>query len=281
MTAPTSMTVKPLWDGFGVEVTGIDLSKCDQKIQDDVVEIFHLHGAVVVRDQTLTPEQQMSFTRRFGPPETNSRMEYTLPGFPEIYVISNKKVEGRAIGDYQAGLGWHTDSSYLEKPALCTMLYALEVPEEGSDTLLADLCAAYKALPEDRRTGIDDLKIHHSYKALMDMKGVPLSEAQMAAMPDVVHPMVRTHPADGRKALWVSTGTTLGVIGMENPEGLDLIHEMVAHATSERFVHAHKWRKGDVLIWDNRCTLHRGTSFDIGKYTRLVHRSWVKGDRPV
>lgn len=281
MTAPATMTVKPLWDGFGVEVTGVDLSTGDLETLDAVVDIFHLHGALVVRDQKLTPEQQMAFTRRFGVPETNSRMEYTLPGYPEIYVISNKKVDGKDIGDYQAGLGWHTDSSYLENPALCTMLYALEVPEEGSDTLFADLCAAYDALPADTQAAVKDLKIHHSYKALMDMKGVTLSPEQQTAMPDVVHPMVRTHPADGRKALWVSTGTTLGVIGMENPDGLNLIHEMVAHATSEKFVFAHKWRKGDVLVWDNRCTLHRGTPFDVSKYTRLVHRSWVKGDRPV
>ena len=281
MSAFASMIVKPLWDGFGVEVTGVDLSKPDTALHDAVVEVFHLHGAVVVRDQKLAPEEQMAFTRRFGEPETNSRLEYTLPGHPEIYVISNKKVNGRNIGDYQAGLGWHTDSSYLEKPAMCTMLHALEVPEEGSDTLLADLCAAYNALSEETRAKIDDLKIHHSYKALMDMKRVTLSEEQKLAMPDVVHPMVRIHPADGRKALWVSTGTTLGVIGMPNPEGLDLIHALVAHATSASFVFTHKWRKGDVLIWDNRCTLHRGTPFDIDKYIRLVHRSWVKGDRPV
>ena len=276
-----SMTVNPLWDGFGIEITGIDVSKPDVETHDKVVELFHLHGAVVIRDQHLDPVQQLAFTSRFGEPETNSRLEYTYPGHPEIYVISNKKVGGKDIGDYQAGLGWHTDSSYLAKPAMCTMLHALEVPDEGSDTLLADLCAAYKVLPGETRAKVDDLKIHHSYKALMDMKGVTLSEKQKEEMPDVVHPMVRTHPADGRKALWVSTGTTLGVIGMENPQGLDLIQEMVTHATSKPFVRAHKWRKGDVLIWDNRCTLHRGTPFDINKYTRLVHRSWVKGDRPV
>src|SRR5258708_18994815 len=149
--------------------------------------------------------------------------------------MSNKKVNDRAIGEYQADLGWHTDSSYLEKPAMCTMLHALEVPEEGSDTLLADLCAAYSALPAETRAKIDDLKIHHSYKALMDMKGVTLSQEQQAAMPDVVHPMVRTHPADGRKALWVSTGTTLGVIGMSKPEGLDMIPALVEHTPSARF----------------------------------------------
>ncbi len=100
-------------------------------------------------------------------------------------------------------------------------------------------------------------------------------------LPDVIHPMICTHPADGRKALWVSTGTVKGVVGMPNPEGLDLIHRLVDFATQERFVHAHKWRVGDVLIWDNRCTLHRGTPFDLTKYQRLVYRTWVKGQRPV
>ncbi len=99
-------------------------------------------------------------------------------------------------------------------------------------------------------------------------------------IPDVIHPMIRAHPVDGRRALWVSTGTTRGIVGMPNPEGLDLLAELVAFATQDRFVFRHKWRAGDVIIWDNRCTLHTGTRFDVTKYTRHVHRTWMRGDRP-
>ncbi len=115
--------------------------------------------------------------------------------------------------------------------------------------------------------------------ALMELKGIHLPPDDNR-LPDVVHPLVRTHPADGRKALWVSTGTTRGVVGMPNPEGRDVLQELVAFATQERFVYRHKWRVGDVLIWDNRCTLHTGTRFDLSRYQRHVHRTWVKGERP-
>jgi taurine dioxygenase len=272
--------IRPMWDGFGVEVLGVDLATADVAVMDKVVDIFHRHGAMVIRDQTITPEQQLAFTRRFGEPETNPSTEFTIPGMKEVYIISNKVVDGRVIGNWEAGQGWHTDASYRERPTMCTMLYALEVPPEGSDTLLADLCAAYNALTDEEREQYDDLKILHSFRALRDMQGRSMNASE-EAIPDVVHPMIRRHPADGRKALWVSTGTTKGIVDMPNPEGLDLINSLVDFAVQERFVHAHKWRAGDILIWDNRCTLHRGTKFDLDKHVRVVHRTWVKGDRPV
>jgi taurine dioxygenase len=272
---------RPLWEGFGVEVLGVELATAPQDVIDRVVDTFHRHGVMVVRDQKLTPEEQLAFTRNFGELEGNPNKEFTYPGHPEIYIISNKVVDGRTIGNWKAGQGWHTDASYRERPTMCTMLYAVEVPEEGGDTLLADLCAAYNALSDEEKAAYDGLQIHHSFRALVEMfkgKDAPYGEEHID---DVVHPMVRTHPADGRKALWVSTGTVRGVVGMPNPEGLDLIERLVAFATQDRFVHAHKWRVGDLLIWDNRCTLHTGTPFDLDKYTRLVYRTWVIGDRPV
>ncbi len=281
MASASDLDIRPMWGGFGVEVLGVDLTTADLETQDALVEVFHRSGTMVIRDQVLTAEQQLAFTRRFGELETNTSADFTYPGHKEIYIISNKEGEdGKQIGNWQAGQGWHTDASYQEKPTMCTMLYAVEVPAEGSDTLFADLCAAYQALTEEEKAAYADLKIHHSLEALRKMQGRALSYADMT-LPDVIHPMICTHPADGRKALWVSTGTVKGVVGMPNPEGLDLIHRLVDFATQERFVHAHKWRVGDVLIWDNRCTLHRGTPFDLTKYQRLVYRTWVKGQRPV
>jgi taurine dioxygenase len=155
----------------------------------------------------------------------------------------------------------------------------MEVPPVGSDTLFADLCAAWNALPPDTQAKLIDLEVQHSWRALMEMKGVVLAPEE-DTIPDVIHPMIRAHPVDGRRALWVSTGTTRGIVGMPNPEGLDLLAELVAFATQDRFVFRHKWRAGDVIIWDNRCTLHTGTRFDVTKYTRHVHRTWMRGDRP-
>ena len=281
MASANDLDIRPMWGGFGVEVLGVDLTTADLETQDALVEVFHRSGTMVIRDQTLTAEQQMAFTSRFGELETNTSDLFTYPGHKEIYIISNKEGEdGKQIGNWQAGQGWHTDASYQEKPTMCTMLYAVEVPAEGSDTLFADLCAAYDALTADEKAAYDGLQIHHSLEALRAMQGRKQSYEDLS-LPDVIHPMICSHPADGRKALWVSTGTVKGIVDMPNPEGLDLIHRLVDYCTQDRFVHAHKWRVGDVLIWDNRCTLHRGTPFDLNKYQRLVYRTWVKGQRPV
>ena len=275
-----AFTVRPLTDRFGVEISGVDLTKSGPAVHRKVVETFHKHGIMVIRDQKFSPEAQMEFSRAFGTPETNPRTEFTYPGIPEMYVISNKIVDGRKIGDIEAGQGWHTDSSFYEQPVMCTLLHALEVPAEGSDTLMADLVAAWNALPPERQAQLEGLQVQHSWRALMEFKGVPVTQAD-DFLPDVVHPLVRTHPADGRKALWPSTGVTRGIVGMPNPQGLDLLKELVEFATQDRFVYRHKWRVGDVLIWDNRCTLHTGTRFDATKYQRHVHRTWIKGERPV
>ncbi len=279
-TTERAFDVRALQGDFGVELRGLDLAAADAETHRRVVDLFHRHGVMVIKHQSLSPQEQMRFTRAFGTPETNQRHAFTYPGTPEIYVISNKVVDGRKIGDVDAGQGWHTDSSYLAEPVMCTLLYAMEVPDEGSDTLLADLCAAWNALAPERRAALEGLQVHHSWRALMELKGVAV-DADDARTPDVIHPLVRTHPADGRKALWVSTGTTRGIVGMPNPEGLDLLQELVDFSTQERFVHRHKWEAGDVLVWDNRCTLHTGTRFDVTRYQRHVHRTWVKGEPPV
>ena len=272
--------IRPVKGGFGVEVRGIDLATSGPEPLARIVDAFNRHGILIVRDQHLSPEAQMAVTRAFGTPETNQRLEYTYPGIPEIYVISNRVVDGRRVGDYEAGQGWHTDSSYLPEPVMCTMLYAMEVPPEGSDTIMSDLCAVWDSLSPERQAELDGLQVQHSWRALMELKNVAM-DPDDNSIPDVVHPMVRRHPTDGRRALWVSTGTTRGVVGMPNPQGLDLLNELVELATEERFLYRHKWHVGDLLIWDNRCTLHTGTPFDITKYQRHVHRTWVKGDRPI
>ena len=276
----SSFEIRPIKGGFGVEVSGIDLANCGPKPLQTIVDAFNRHGILVVRNQHLSPEEHMEVTRAFGTPETNQRLEYTYPGIPEIYVISNRVVDGRRVGDYEAGQGWHTDSSYLPEPVMCTTLYAMEVPPEGSDTIMSDLCAVWDSLPPDRQKQLDGLQVQHSWRALMELKNVRL-DPDDNSIPDVVHPMVRRHPTDGRRALWVSTGTTRGVVGMPNPAGLDLLTELVDLATQEQFLYRHKWQVGDLLIWDNRCTLHTGTPFDITKYQRHVHRTWVKGSRPI
>jgi taurine dioxygenase len=163
------------------------------------------------------------------------------------------------------------------------MLYAVEVPDEGGETYLADMVAAFNALPVDRQEELGRLKLHHSWEYFMTNREdarMEITPDLLAENPDVVHPLIRTHPADGRKALWVSTGTVKAIIGQADPKDLSLLDELVAFGTGDRFVFKHKWRVGDILMWDNRCTLHTGSAFDDQKYYRTMHRLWVRGDRP-
>jgi taurine dioxygenase len=276
-----SFETRPLREQFGVEVQGVDVSRGAPAMMAEIKRQVDLHGALLIRGQALDPGQLLAFTSAFGEPAGNALPEYTVPGYPEIYVISNKVVEGRAIGDPEAGTAWHTDLNYAARPAAYTLLYALEVPAEGSDTLIADTCAAWNALPEEEQRQIDGLLIHHSYANLAVRANRTLSEDEMREFPDVFHPLIRRHPADGRKTIWgLSSTTPNGIVGMPNPAGKDLIRKLLDFTTQERFVYSHKWRVGDILLWDNRCTLHRGTPFDKQRYVRLVHRTWVRGEAP-
>jgi taurine dioxygenase len=283
MSQIAEIATRPLKDGFGAEILGVDLASASEQEMAAVVDAFHRNGAILLRGQNLAPAELVAFVARFGEPEGHTLADFTLPGFPNIYILSNREVDGKPIGAHNDGVGWHTDYSYKAEPVMCTMLYAVEVPDEGSDTLLADGVAAWNALPPERQAELDGLRLHHSYAHFMATRewgSRELTEDQRAATPDVIHPLIRTHPADGRKALWPSTGTVVEVVGMPGDEGLALLDELVAFVTQERFVHTHKWQVGDVLMWDNRCTLHTGTLYDDKKYFRTMHRLWAKGDRP-
>ena len=278
---PKTCELRP---GFGAEILDVDLAHADDATLDAVVDAFNRHGAVMARGQTMTPDDLERFLARFGELEDHTLVENTLPGHPKVYVLSNRIVDGKPIGAHNDGIGWHTDLSYRAEPAMCTMLYAVEVPAEGSDTLLADGCAAWNALPPERQAALNGLMLHHSWEFFMKTRDYnrqeELDPALLADNPDVIHPLVRSHPSDGRKALWPSTGTVKEIVGMPNPEGLALVEEMLEFATRPRFVYRHKWQVGDLLVWDNRCTLHTGTLYDDQKYVREMHRLWAKGDRP-
>lgn len=282
MTVET-LNVKALRPGFGAELLDVDLAEADEASLRAAVAAFQRHGAILARGQSMTPADLMRFISAFGEPEDHTLKQFTLPGYPKIFVLSNRTRDGVPIGAHNDGVGWHTDYSYKPEPVMCTMLYAVEVPPEGSDTLLADGCAAWNALSPERQKQLEPLKLHHSYQHFMATRQYGRRELPAEVIrdnPDVEHPLIRTHPADGRKALWPSTGTVTEVIGMPGPAGLALVDELVEFMTEDRFVYRHKWQVGDLLMWDNRCTLHTGTLFDDTKYFRTMHRLWVKGDRP-
>lgn len=278
----SDLAITELRPGFVAEISGVDLANTSAEELAAVVKAFHSHGSIVLHDQDLTPAQFRAFGSAFGELEGHTLEDFTLPGFSEIYVLSNRVENGRPVGAHNDGARWHTDYAYRQEPVMCTMLYCISAPPEDGETLLADQCAAYQALSPERRAMLDPLQLQHSYELMIKSRKVgkrDVDEATFRENPDVVHPLIRTHPADGRKALWVSYGTR-GFVGKDQEESLRLIDELVDFVTQKRFVYRHKWKKGGILVWDNRCTLHRGNAFDDTRYIREMHRMWVKGDRP-
>lgn len=274
---------RPLTSAYGAELFDLDLRSISAETGRRIAAALDTHGALVIRNQKLTAQQFQDFVGIFGEAEGHTLPQFSYPGLPNVYVLSNRIENGRPVGAHNDGLGWHTDYAYREEPVLCTMLNAVTVPPEGSDTLLADMCAAFESLPPERQKALEGLQLHHSYEHIMRSRpggAEQLTDEVLAENPDVVHPLIRTQPHSGRKALWVSRGTK-GVVGMGEEEGLALIDELVALVTEERFIYRHKWQVGDVLVWDNRRTLHRGTPYDDTKYIREMWRMWVKGGRPV
>ena len=208
-----------------------------------------------------------------------------MPGYPEIFINSNAVKDGRPIGAQKSGRTWHSDSQFLEVPSSGTILHAREVPDEGGDTLYANMYAALEALPDETKERITGLRGRYSRAkswVIAYSHREPLTEAQKAAFPEVDHPIVRTHPVTGRKALYIgSLSELVKIVGLPADESRSLSRELFEFATQPRFVYTHRWLVGDVIVWDNRCTMHKANPFDEGRYRRLMHRTTIRGDAPV
>lgn len=278
--APDTFVKTPIGHGFGVEVSGVDLAAATDAQLAQLAALYREGSVMVIRGQSLSPEQLVRFGKALGPLENHTREQFTLPGFPTVYILSNKEVDGKRIGVHRDGMGWHTDGSYLREPLDTTVLYALESPPEGGDTLLADMRAAYAALPTDEREALADKQVLHSFVFLigqLDPQARSVVTAEQAERaPDVLHPLVLTR-ADGSRSLYLSSGSTKEVVGEEPEAGRQRVRDLIAHATQDAFIYRHKWQVGDVLLWNNRHTMHRATEYDDKAYIRLVHRLWVAG----
>jgi taurine dioxygenase len=218
------------------------------------------------------------------------RADRCRPGYPELFVVSNVIENGRPIGSQDAGLFWHSDLCYMAEPSRGSVFYAREVPvgdngEPLGDTLFASATAAYDALPEATKQRIAGLQAINSYEKgyYRDRNSGPrpqLTEEQKRKTPDMPHPIARTHPYTGKKCLFVNEGYTSRIAGMDGPEGEALLNALLEHATQERFIYRHKWRVGDLLIWDNCSTQHLAIpDYQLPK-RRLMERATVKGSRP-
>ena len=270
----------------GVEITGIDLSN-DLSPADRarILALFARHPILVFRDQTLSKEQQYKFTAHFGEIEENhvGRHQDAVK-YGAVHPVSNLDADGNPSGALpeRGNYFWHSDKSYHDVPSLLTMLHAVRLPPEGGPTQFANTEMAYAALPEPMKRRIEGLRAIHSWEASRIKSGsTPATEAQMKERPPVDHPIVRVHPVRGTKALYLGNHSS-HVVGMDLEEGRALLAELEAHATSAPFLYAHRWRQGDLVMWDNRCLLHRAlTNYDMDRHARVLHRTVVKGTIPV
>lgn len=279
--------VLPVDAPIGAEIRGVDLSK---DLDDDtfaaIENAFNEHSVIWLRGQTITAEQQVAFSERFGEIEVNAFNKFALPDNPKVLIVSNIKEDGKDIGYADAGSHWHTDMSYTATPPRMTMLYAIEVPEENGtplgDTLFASATAAYDSLPDETKAKIDGLKATHRFAAKERgvKKPVELTPEQIAKNPDVDHPVARTHPITGRKALYVRSGECIGIPGMPDEEALPLIHELSERTIRPEFLYRHQWRVGDVLMWDNAAVQHWAPRDYEWPQRRRMHRTTVNGSVP-
>ncbi len=278
------LAVRPLSDVMGAEVLGADLSlPLDKNHFETIREAFHRHLLLVFPGQHIDEPRQVAFSRRFGELQVHVLDQYRHPRHPEIYVLSNVDEAGKTTGEHpdKGTLVWHSDLSFQPRPALATILYGIEVPGTGGDTLFADMCAAYDALDGAMKEFLSARKAVHDLDVSRRRAGEPpMTAQQRAAAPPVEHPVVRTHPDTGRKILYISRHVS-HLAGLPRDESDALLERLMAHATRERFVFRHRWGTRDVVMWDNRCTMHCATHYDPGAERRVIHRTVVKGDVPV
>ena len=272
---------------LGAEVVGLDLAGPLSDEHFAPIVRAHLdHHVLVFRDQRITPDQQIAFSRRFGPLQIHVLHQFQLKGHPEILVVSNIKENGQPIGLGDAGHYWHSDLSYKDKPSLGSMLHAQELPEEGGDTLFANMHLAYDTLPIHLRHAIEGLRAEHSYLAKYEelRERSPwrpkLSAEQIAAVQPVDHPIVRVHPGNGRKALFVGEHFTTRIVGLPDDESRELLDQLFEHSARPEHVYRHRWQPHDMVFWDNRSVIHLAAGCP-DHLRRRLNRTTIEGDVPV
>ena len=284
-----SISASPLHPFFAARIEGVDLTKpLPAGLFAEIEAAFNQNAVLVFPNQPLTDEQQIAFSRLFGPLETSPyytgerrrRLEHA-----EVSDISNLDPDGRIMAAdnprrlYNLGNQlWHTDSSFKYKPARASLLSARVVPPQGGDTEFADMRAAYDALPEEKKRQLDGLVAEHSILHSRSQHGfTDFHDEIRQELPPVPQLVVRTHPGSKRKTLYLASHAS-HVLGWKTDEGRRLIRELIEFATQPRFVYRHRWAVGDLVMWDDRCTMRRGRPYDEAKYTRDMHRTTVSDE---
>ena len=278
--------IEKLLPAYGAAISGVDLSgKVDDATFAEIEQAFETYSLLVFHGQNLTDEQQVEFSRRFGELETT--VSGRLGGPRQVANLSNVDEKDRIMGGddqrmvYHSGNQiWHSDSSFKEVPAKASLLSGREVPPEGAETEFACMRLAYDALPEEKKKSLEGLVAEHDFtysQSLVDAKY--LQKDELDAVPAVPQAVVRTIRSNGVKTLFVGRHAAR-IIGMDEEEGRKLLDELLEWCIQPQFRYLHKWQPKDLVIWDNRCMLHRGRPWDMHKYRRVMHRTTVAGDGP-
>lgn len=264
-----TITRERLSHGFGIALHGVDLARpVDDRLFREIEQAFFDGQVLAIKGQRLEAAQFLGFARRFGKPEPHVIDQFHLPGFPDILILSNRVKNGQPVGLADAGTYFHTDYSYLDVPARVTMLYSLETPRQGGNTLFANMYAAYDDLPDAMKRRIESLVVLHHYGNRDDLDeksrtaASTLTETQKDKMNWVRHRLVRTHYGTGRKALYAVSGSSFGIEGMPDDEAVALLDELKTHALQEKYRYSHRYEVGDVVLWDDLATLHSATLTD-------------------
>jgi len=290
-TAPVRRNTAAAFDAtptgavLGAEVGAVDLRTLDDAAFARVLQAWHNHSVVLFRGQTLSDRDLIAFSRRFGdldfaPIQENGRR--FVEGMPEIYIVSNVKVNGEPIGSLGDGEAvWHTDMSYLDMPPKASMLYALEIPPHGGNTFFCSMYAIYEALPAALKAHIEGFRIKHdgTYNSGGYVRQGVTPTDDPRTSPGAVHPLACTHPDTGRRMLYLGRRRNAYIAGLDLVASEALLDELWSYVARREFAWEHVWRVGDLVLWDNRCTMHRRDAFDPNA-RRIMHRTQIKGEAP-
>jgi taurine dioxygenase len=277
-----AMEIAPLSAHTGAEVRGVDLRQAvPEAVKAALNRAFIEHSVLVIRDQCLAPKQVLATVSLFGTVFQQHNTRFALPDCPQIHYLSNQDhfPDGRR---YIPGEGWHTDHSNDTRPPKATALHAVKLPDKGGDTQFANMAAAHSALTKAMQERIAGLLAIHVYQSSHSTrKLMTLSDANKERVPNAaLHPMVRTHPENGRKSIYINPIRIEGILGLDHKEALPLLAELLEHATAARFQYRHQWKPGDLVMWDNRCLLHKANGdYDMDQ-TRYLYRVMLQGDVP-
>ena len=276
------MRVRRLSPAVGAEISGVDVRSLTPAELARIKALFLEHHLLVFSEQELSDADLQRFAEHFGPLEQNQVRGVDGAVLPPVHRIANVDAEGRPSANplLKSNYYWHTDKAYLRTPSLMTLLWGEEIPPVGGDTHFVSTEEAYDTLSPAMKQRIDGLRVVQDFKHMLDTLGQHDIIRADEIPPPVVHPLVRTHPETGRKSLFIANYSN-GIVGMDEAEGRQLIKELLEHATQERFIFVQRWKPHDLVIWDNRCLLHRAIpNYDMGKHRRILRRCVVRGDVP-